>query len=273
MGSVDIYNVENASVLNCRFNPARPFDESFLKLSNSTCQIHNVTIEYLQYCNGAHITHNSHVLMTGITMRRNKAKNALIILDDSSLLTIKNSQIDENLISTGGGVIFSSNATLDIENCTLRHNYVATNYGGSLYGEKQAILQVKNSTLANNNASFSGGAIYVENQVRLEISNSKFKHNEALYRGGTISAEHNCTVEIVKTSFYLNIVSEKYGGALSVINYSKLNASRVKFVGNKSPDGGAIYIETVFNAICAYCTLVNNTASNHGGAISAVNYV
>ena len=273
LGNVNIYDIENASITNCRFNPTRPFNESFLKLSNSTCEIHNVTVEYLQYCNGTHITHNSHVLITGMTIRRNKAENALVILEDSSMLIIKDSQIDENLISTGGGVIFNSNATLEIENCTLRHNYVATNYGGSLYGEKKAILLVKSSTLENNNASFSGGAIYVENQVYLEISNSKFNHNEALFRGGAISAELNCTVVIVNTSFSFNTVSAKYGGALSVINYSTLNASRVKFVRNESPEGGAIYIETVFSAICTYCTLVKNTAHNHGGAISAINSV
>ena len=187
-----------------------------------------------------------------------------------------------NRINTG--------VTLNLINITFM-NGAADNYGGAIYNNNQATLNIYDCTFTNNNVNVNwnqarGGAIY--NNGNLRIENSNFQNNYAnsgnLY-GGQGGAIYNTraasTLTIVNSNFDFNHAyggsagSENTDGGAIYINAGTVNIYSSNFTKNTGVKGGAIFnngeltiANSIFDNNSAYQASQSNAGK--GGAIYSI---
>jgi hypothetical protein len=153
---------------------------------------------------------------------------ATILLTGTKVITT-DTQIDgAGLITLDGGnsvrlFIVNSPAVLDLSNLTLTRGYISMENGGAILINKDAEVNIRNSTLSNNKAvSGYGGAIYV-GEGKLDIFDSTFSNNNAdveslgnLSLGGGAIQNNDGTVNISGSTFKGNSVTSHTadGGAI-----------------------------------------------------------
>lgn len=99
-------------------------------------------------------------------------------------LTISNSTIAGNSAMFGGGIFVDSGAVVQITGSTLSGNQ-ATRDGGGLYVRNGSVTLI-NSTISGNTAVLAGGGIY-QTSVNLVLTNVTVAFNEANQGGGIYS--------------------------------------------------------------------------------------
>lgn len=148
--------------------------------------------------------------------------------------------------ATQGGGLYSSNAVPSVVGCVFQSNQALTSggamevAGGQILGQRPSI----STCTFNDNSAPAGGGLF-GNATAMEISGCRFETNVASQRGGGIALNASSSVELL-------------GG---------------DFLGNSSPDGGAIWANDA-SIVADGSTFTANTASNggvagtYGGAIS-----
>jgi hypothetical protein len=138
---------------------------------------------------------------------------ATILLTDTKVITA-DTQIDgAGLVTLDGGnsvrlFIVNSPAVLDLSNLTLTRGFIELQNGGAILINKDAEVNIRNSTLSNNKTvSGYGGAIYV-GEGKLNIFDSTFSNNNAdveslgnLALGGGAIQNNDGTVNISGSTF------------------------------------------------------------------------
>ena len=118
-----------------------------------------------------------------------------------------------------------------------------------------------------------------ESDVTLEISNTRLNYNKASYRGGGAICIYN-NVQLVITNCSLNgntaqqggaLWGRSKGGALYGHNDVTLEIRNTQLNNNKaSTRGGAIYIYREVQLLITNCILDGNAADHDGGAIMII---
>jgi len=90
-------------------------------------------------------------------------------------LTISNGKVPGG--NSGGGILNSSTATVNITSSTLSNN--SAGFGGGVLNFSTGVINVSNSTLNNNTASTTGGAIYNNSTGTVNVTNSTISGNTA----------------------------------------------------------------------------------------------
>ena len=209
-------------------------------------------------------------------------------------LTLENSTFKENGVfstqNVKGGAVLNTGGLIDIiDNVSFIENSAYSDggksYGGALYNSG-TIGTIQNSHFKENivasfDDSSQGGAIYNNKNATIEIINtSTFQKNKAMYGGAIANNANNVIEEIQNTQFNENLASastDAKGGAIYNENSTIGKITDTSFNGNlaestqKRAYGGAIYNSGTINTI-NNVTFKNNSANSHndaayGGAI------
>lgn len=213
-------------------------------------------------------------------------------LGDGEKLIAVNSILSD-FTSSGLQRINAKNANVTLDNCTLKNNYAksGSSYmgGGAIYMDG-GVLYAKDTVFDSNHADYYGGAIYSKNDAMITLEDCTFKDNYAKYGGAIyieksdLAAENvqmiNCSAlsgsggAIVSLNSNLNISKlnarnnkAKYDGGAIFSIYGTLNITSCQFESNTAENGGALYVDEVYDFIPFYNSFIKNTASNTGGAV------
>jgi len=140
-------------------------------------------------------------------------------------------------------------------------------------GSKGVNFTLRNITVANGFISTDmGAAIDLRNGGSLTLENDKFYNNVS--PAGAVAARHTTTVAVTNSKFDSNDAAQyskvedgtPTGGAISVLDESKLTVKDCEFTNNKGTLGGAI--GTVFTeTIVDNSTFLNNSSKGFGGGL------
>jgi hypothetical protein len=160
-----------------------------------------------------------------------------------------------------GGAVFDDTSNLTVNNCSFSGNAAS---GGGAIADAGGNLTVNNCAFSGNTANASGNTPGIGGAI-------------AAYPLGTLTTAYP-TVSINNSTFSGNTATD--GGAIydsgRNINAKKpqMAISGCSFSGNSATDGGAVYLDpsSSENVTISNSGLVNNTATQQGGAISASYY-
>jgi VCBS repeat-containing protein len=205
-----------------------------------------------------------------ITIRGNGPENTII-------------QAHANPGSATSSVIEVNNqASLTIEDLTIRHGYNEFGNGGGIWNKGS--LAVHNSLITNNIAVNGGGIANVpiaSNQATITVTNSTIANNDADVGGGifnTALSGFSTATAFVQNSLIYNNAAENSGGGVANIGGNLPNSGNAditmtnvtfsnNFTGGGDSVGGAFYNESGTNPASAtirHGTFVDNTSSAEG---------
>ncbi len=220
----------------------------------------------------------------GLTISGQGASRILIIEGQGNVEVVINGIMLTDGYSpySGGGAVYSWDATLTLNNCVIANNEAA--YGGavfSYYGE----TTLANCAVTNNIASYGAegggeGGAFFSGSATLSLVNCTINDNEAAYGGAVYSyygetTLANCTLTNNTASTYeyeyddgdVSQYGGGYGGAL-YSRYSTLSLNNCEISNNEAEYcGGAAYSEEGETTL-ANCVVTNNSTSvdGYGGA-------
>jgi len=171
-------------------------------------------------------------------------------------VTISNSTLSGNSVSSGGGAIYN-NGTMTISNSTLSGNSPSSGGGAIL---NNGTLTISNSTLSGNSAD-DGGAIF--NNGTLTISNSTLSGNSAGATGGAIF-NLGGSMTISNSTLSGNSAGSTGGAILNLVGSVTISNSTLSGNSAGSTGGAILNFDTV---TISNSTLSGNSASTSGGAI------
>ena len=248
------------------------------------------------YSNGIQISDNITINGNGYTISGN---NSVIIFD----VTCQDLVTFNNVTFADSHGAISTQAPLNIINCTFINNNRSSDNGGAIYSTNN--LRITGTTFTNN-AAVKGGAIHIEGadiaiddsvftkntaagngidggcggaihtigDVELTIDNSVFSDNTAIdgdleaspATGSSWGGAIDADDAVITNSKFDNN-SARNGGAVAVTLGDVVEIFNSNFTDNKAVDGGAIY-NLVSNVNVEGCTFVGNEADRFGGAIN-----
>ena len=173
--------------------------------------------------------------------------------------TINNCNFRNNKATSPGGAIYIDARGGEINNCNFSNNVADSTYygeGGAIYLKSGTIIY---SNFIDNSATCNGGAIYLNGTSTVDSCN--FISNYAKSDGGAIYSTYSGTVENCN---FTNNQGYK-GGAINIISG---RITSCDFNNNNAKYGGAIYFySTRVGGTVSYSNLIDNFASQRGGAI------
>ncbi|MEM6575331.1 MAG: Ig-like domain-containing protein, partial [Pseudomonadota bacterium] len=181
-------------------------------------------------------------------------------------IQLTNSAINENSAQTGGG-LWIQEATVLANTFDLTGNTVS-NLGGGIYGSAMT-LDLSNSTISGNTASFGGG-IYGRAQTccpanaNVRLSQSTISGNSALEAGGGAMIYGN-TFDISNSSIVSN-TAQRGGGILSAGD-SRLAVTDSAIASNSAGEAGGLMISDKSGLAASNNTFSGNTASSGAAAL------
>jgi hypothetical protein len=192
-------------------------------------------------------------------------------------LTITNG--DVAVIQDNGGGIYNDHATLTLDGCRVTDN--AAGFGAGIFSDSVsgvAMLNLRNSTVSGNVATFSGGGIhnagFGEGVATLEVANSTLTGNMAPGDGGGIYNDGetgSATLQITNSTLSANSVNG-LGGAVYNDGFAEgsalLSISNSTFSGNSAGQEGGIYNQGTFGSALVS---IANTILNAGGGENIFN--
>ena len=239
---------------------------------------------------GALIVTNSTLLCDFCQFNGNSANvGGAIFMESGSNATIRNSifisnqALDCHKSPCLGGALYAD-ATLDtniiIHNCSFQNN-TSYQYGGVVViiaktghvsydvynatNRRDVSLSIAASSF-DNNIAMIGGAIYLYNS-NIAIFDCTFQYNEARTMGGIIVS--NASSFVTLNSSYLAFNEAKYGGVVSIHQYSTIHVEGCDFEHNTARDnGGAVFAEFNSTAIFQSCEFTNNSAKVGKGGVT-----
>jgi hypothetical protein len=146
----------------------------------------------------------------------------------------------KNTAAGAGGGLQNEGGIVVIQDCWFEDNQAR--YGGALAAHFWPLI-VKNTTVIGNLAEYGGGI-------------DGTPANTLLYLTDCLIAENQATIE---------------GGGISRLGNSSI-VERCVLDHNSSPNAGAISVKEYSNAMIRNCTLVRNSATEHGAAIYNYNF-
>jgi hypothetical protein len=123
--------------------------------------------------------------LVGVTVTNggNEENGGAVFVSPIAALIVKDSTITENTAAYGGGIYGEYLAQIDVVGSTIEEN-VAENEGGGIFGEDGSYVSVKESKITKNRAHYDGGGIASDPQSTVLVEKSTVADNEAEYGGG-----------------------------------------------------------------------------------------
>jgi hypothetical protein len=173
-----------------------------------------------------------------------------------SRLTISNGHLSDR----GGGI--SNYGNLTILNCTVSGNTQVTGgWGGGIYNDTVATLNVTNSIISGNSASDAGG---IANFGALTLANSTVSGNSSSGSGGGIWSFSGSTLTVTNSTISGNTAADAAGGIESLGPTTLTNTT---ISGNTAggSGGGLMRNGPTASATLTNVTITNNHAGTNGG--------
>jgi hypothetical protein len=227
-------------------------------------------------------------------------RHFVITAPSGSIVTIKDVTLGNGYVGTanltytaGGGAVLVSGGALELvqseitqsegyqggaiscyvgcDGLTVRDSRLADNEavlgGGAIYTQAPTLVETS-GLLRNKSSSGNGGAIY-NYMTDLEVRGSRVTHNKAADAGGGIASQFGST-KILRSALIGND-THSWGGGVYVYGDAAVAAGRLlmlnsTFSGNTGSNGGAIYQDGAGDAWLGNVTMVDNVATDVGGA-------
>ncbi len=190
----------------------------------------------------------------------NQAMNGgVMIVEQSSMVSLVDSQFINNTVTRHGGVVYSSNGMdqLQVTRCLFDGNRAEAS-GGVLYLVNGKQVTIQQSSLVNNQALLHGGALYhmtTTSPLQLSVSTSQFANNQAFQFGGDVYVDNSLLTipHLMTTSVTLQQCQ---------MNHSRANA------------GASLYLTHVSSFVMDDCTLSHHVATTNGTMLlRSVNWI
>ena len=203
--------------------------------------------------------------VSGVTIQRGDASYGGGIYVENSTLTGSDITVTDNTASVDGGGIFAYYSALDLSDCTVDSNEAGYD-GGGLTTEDGSTTAINGCSITSNVAGRYGGGIIFDTTTGAQtIASSDISSNiAASYGGGIECLDVSSALTITDSTLNTNAASYYYGGAIDADN-CELELDEVGFDGNSAVRGGAIYIDSSFDAVDVDIT--NSSVSYAGGGI------
>lgn len=220
-----------------------------------------------------------------------------ISLSNPSIVLLRNLKIQGGNATTGGGISVTTEAALQLVNCTVSGN-TASGRGGGVFLSSGCTLSIENSTIANNSAGVHGGGIYFfsggffysqqstisGNQALggaggglyffggatqpLYVVNSTISGNQAYSEGGGIALRgFSGTLNVQNSTITANHAFGSFGGAGGGISNNTaagwLNLSSTIVSGNIN--GNAADVFSVSSVSMNYCAVGESKGFTYSG--------
>ncbi len=183
---------------------------------------------------------------------------------------------DDAIAGAGnGGAIRARESALRIYSSEISNNTATNGAGISI---SNGNLEIRNSSISDNSASFIGGGVDLFGNGQFTIFNSSFSSNLATRQGGAMHIEGArifgsdiAVIEVQRTTFDDNR-SDRDGGGLFVSGEVDMQLVNSTVSGNMAQDsGGGIEAFSAENIILVNTTVTGNSARIGGGVDSTVN--
>ncbi len=217
---------------------------------------------------GGGIYNEGNLTLTNSTITKNTVMGRGGGISNTGNLTISGSTFSDNqsqwIFGSGDGAgIYNDGGTVEIEDSLFFGNRAEVNGGAIRNNNIAGSVKVYNSTFDNNAAESKGGAIYNKNGSYVEINNSTLSNNIATYGGGlhndiSTATITNSTISGNKAKEYsggiANSGSEAEPAKITIINstitnnVADYNQSRVGNIGGIHNGGGTADIRNTIIA-------------------------
>jgi len=168
--------------------------------------------------------------------------------------TLRRDSLDEfRLIKVEG-----SETTLTINNLSIENGHSPDNLsGGGIFVSGGAELNLSNSNISGNYASYCGGGIDARIGSSVNINNSTISANSAPFGGG-LSAFDSSSFELVNSTVSGNVGA--YGGGMNISDNSIVSLTNGTVSGNSANGGGGIY--AYISSISLTNSIIANSSDN-----------
>ena len=192
-----------------------------------------------------------------------------IFVDQRGAITVTDSTISGNSVSSDGGGIYGANSSeITVTRSTISDNSAGTGNnteGGGIYGGRNSVISVTDSTISGNSTWQSGGGIYGERSSTVTVTNSDVRNNSASAGAGIYGYEHS-TVTVADSVIADN--SGSAGAGIYVSAYGTLILTNSAISGNSaSSSGGGFFGGSNGTVIVTNSTFAENSAQREGGGI------
>lgn len=213
------------------------------------------------------------------------AGNALVI-DGGE---VQYNTLTSNATNYLGGTLYCTDGDITINGGNISHNTVTSTgsqkaLGGAFLttnsSGKSLNLTINQNTVIENNKADYGGAIYLDSVASLEINGGTFKNNKANVSGGAIayaSPSKSASMTIGGNASFIGNKATNNGGAIYAYTSNAVGAKAdivlkdtILFDGNQAANGGAIFMGRTkeFVTLTASGSIAfKNNVANWGGAI------
>jgi CSLREA domain-containing protein len=218
----------------------------------------------------------------------------------ANYLSGTNLLISENSAENGGGIAMSSNGDLFLQGVSIRGNIASdgasNGLGGGIYianaGVGTSTPTIDFSYIGNNTAANGGGGIFLADNALLLVKRSTVAYNEAKRYGGGIyvnsASGSSATIQVYNSTISTNLLEDSAAGASGAGMYVRGHADLRNATimdndatnGGSDPSyGGAIYFYNDGNNRTFHVknpVIANNIASDHpicgGEGFTSVSY-
>jgi predicted outer membrane repeat protein len=203
-----------------------------------------------------------------------------IYLEDSTRLSIFDSNFSNNQANTGGAIFASINQPvekfkIEIKNSNFLDNNNSAIYIRTLQEQIKTIAEIENSNFLRNKSTQNGGAISLNEGKSLNselyisswtITDSTFEQNSATESGGAIYLYGSMDLNLNDSTFKNNSANI-LGGANNFLGVKRANINKSLFESNiANQKGGAIYFEQQTTVIKESQILIEDSTFNSNKA-------
>ena len=200
--------------------------------------------EFIMNFNECKFTNNSCTNASsygGVIMLEPDTENATVNINGCTFTSNTTAVTNTTDNKSRGGAIFAAAGTINIDGTTFTGNQ-SGNYGGAIYADRNACINLTESIFTNNTASY-GGAIHTSG-IKYNVNQCSFDSNSAR-RGGAISNEIG--ILIVNESSFTNNGHTNNANGGAILSYDEYPANESDGVKNKTVKEGEIALAYVYN--------------------------
>ncbi|MCL2115885.1 MAG: hypothetical protein FWH29_06670 [Methanobrevibacter sp.] len=225
---------------------------------------------------GGAIYHGDGTLLSVISsnFNGNRAINGGGVYSNALSVNIDDSTYSNNVATTHGGAIYSSNNTpgsnLTVTGGSFNNNRAndTTGNGGAIYTEAEEVIVSNVINGFNGNSANNGGAIVSNNNnagSTLTVFGSTFSNNRATNMGGAVFSN---SVNDTYNNDLIENGNATYGGGIYYNGSDSLNILNSTIRNNNaSINGGGVYTNTTDDVLIADSTIRDNIAGSNGGGV------
>ena len=265
----------NITFNNCRFSDLNTSNN----LGGAAINIRKASSsEFIMNFNECKFTNNSCTnayTYGGVIMLEPDTENATVNINGCTFTSNTTAVTNTTDNKSRGGAIFAAAGVMNISGTTFEGN-TSQHYGGAIYADRTAEINISgNCTFKSNTASY-GGAIHTSG-IKYNVNKCSFDSNSAR-RGGAISNEIG--ILIVNESSFTNNGHTNNANGGAILSYDEYPSNESNDVKNKTVKDGEIAIAYVYNCNFEgnYTTTTDGTSGQgaaiqiHGlGKLAAVN--